>query len=397
MRRLLVAVGAALCAAFLSAGRVEAAAALAEVVPHSVTSAIRNVSGGVTVVEQFRDAANAGRFFSSTVTYTRAAAGSLLRARLFSPGSLVVQAALTAAVLGAGYLIEEATQEVLSSSGSTDDGTVQGTCWRINGDGTCFGSPGEALARKEEIVLATYPSYADCTTFGAPFWYIGSTSEGWREDIGGCGSGWIWTWPECAAGNGVDCLVDPTTTPPFPSGPQPATDDELGRDVLPLLDPQVVPYLFIDPLTGQPVDTAESQAEAQRLQDIIRAQDDADPANDPAPDQTVDTSEAPEDKLPDTMTPPGQPAFPTDLEPIDKRDLPGVLSGAAGQVQAFASQVGVTASAGACTIAIPVALGGVASSGTVDFCQFAGPLGTMGTLILAVAYLAAGLIVLRAE
>lgn len=86
--------------------------------------------------------------------------------------------------------------------------------------------------------------------------------------------------------------------------------------------------------------------------------------------------------------------YPTDLEIPEKRDLVAdVLNPVASQLQGFGSKIGLRGS-GQCSFDIPFSLGRASGSGRLDFCQYQSTFSTVGSMLVAFAYLMAGLIVL---
>ncbi len=86
--------------------------------------------------------------------------------------------------------------------------------------------------------------------------------------------------------------------------------------------------------------------------------------------------------------------YPTDMKVPEKRDLVAdVLNPVASQLQGFGSKIGLRGS-GQCSFDIPFSLGLASGSGRLDFCQYQSTFSTLGSMLVAFAYLMAGLIVL---
>jgi hypothetical protein len=94
-----------------------------------------------------------------------------------------------------------------------------------------------------------------------------------------------------------------------------------------------------------------------------------------------------------TFQPPdGQ--YPTDLEIPEKRDLVAeVLNPVASQLEDFGGKIGLRGS-GQCAFDIPFNLGVTSGTGRLDFCQYQSTFSTLGSMLVAFAYLMAGLIVI---
>ncbi len=89
-----------------------------------------------------------------------------------------------------------------------------------------------------------------------------------------------------------------------------------------------------------------------------------------------------------------QPQYDDQVDTPQKSDIQPVIDNAKTTIQGFSSNVGITAAAGECNIPIPVSVGSASGSGQIDFCQFSGPVTTMGNIVVGLAYLYAGMIVL---
>lgn len=86
--------------------------------------------------------------------------------------------------------------------------------------------------------------------------------------------------------------------------------------------------------------------------------------------------------------------YPTDMKIPEKRDLVAeVLNPVASQLQGFGSKIGLRGS-GQCSFDVPFSLGLASGSGRLDFCQYQSTFSTLGSMLVAFAYLMAGLIVL---
>lgn len=86
--------------------------------------------------------------------------------------------------------------------------------------------------------------------------------------------------------------------------------------------------------------------------------------------------------------------YPTDMQIPEKRDLVSeVLNPVALQLQGFGSKIGLRGS-GQCSFDVPFSLGPASGSGRLDFCQYQSTFSTLGSMLVAFAYLMAGLIVL---
>lgn len=86
--------------------------------------------------------------------------------------------------------------------------------------------------------------------------------------------------------------------------------------------------------------------------------------------------------------------YPTDLKVPEKRDLVAeVLNPVASQLTGFGSKIGLRGS-GQCSFDVPFSLGRASGSGRLDFCQYQSIFSTLGSMLVAFAYLMAGLIVL---
>ena len=86
--------------------------------------------------------------------------------------------------------------------------------------------------------------------------------------------------------------------------------------------------------------------------------------------------------------------YPTDMKIPERRNLVSeVLNPVASQLQGFGSKIGLRGS-GQCSFDIPFSLGPASGSGRLDFCQYQSTFSTLGSMLVAFAYLMAGLIVL---
>lgn len=96
----------------------------------------------------------------------------------------------------------------------------------------------------------------------------------------------------------------------------------------------------------------------------------------------------------DYMFQPPSGQYPTDLDIPKKRDLVAeVLNPVASQLKGFGSKIGLRGS-GQCSFDVPFTLGPASGSGRLDFCQYQSTFSTLGSMLVAFAYLMAGLIVL---
>lgn len=343
---------------------------------------------------EFRNSANASRFVK-TASISRSTIGGLLRARLFSPLGLGVTAAITAA----GWAIDDLKQQVLMpapnqtspTTGSTyidpRTGTEYPSCQELASAAYgCTGGSGQyTFSRCEAIDSVSGNVYCIHPTYGTEY-QMGTYSIG--QTTTSCPSGYQYdtTLSICI-------LSDPALAQPTP-----ATDQDLSN-IVDSLSPTQRLDLFYDPATGQPLPIPEEQPIHDQLEQDWIAQNDTDPNT--VPTEQIETIEAQDweeaqQREDDVFNPPSQPQFDTDLTTPDKRDLVGVLDNAKSALDGFASQVALNATAGACSITVPVNLAGASSTGTIDFCAWDSALIQIGQILLMLSYLAAGIIVLRA-
>lgn len=343
---------------------------------------------------EFRNSANASRYVK-TASISRATVGGLLRARLFSPLGLGVTAAITAA----GWAIDELQQQVLMPAPDTTN-PVQSTVYRVYTPiGEIDFNSCDAMATSADICRGSDLTFSGCNQTTASGGVVMCYSAYYNADVGTDNYSIISTGQACPAGYQYDAntsiciLTDPATAEPVP-----ATDDDLSI-IVDSFTPSQRLDLFYDSATGQPMPIPEEQAIHDQLEQDWIAQNDTDPNT--VPTEQIETIEAQDweeaqQREEDIFNPPSQPQFDTDLTTPDKRDLVGVLDNAKSALDGFASQVALNATAGACSITVPVNLAGASSTGTIDFCAWDSALIQIGQILLMLSYLAAGIIVLRA-
>lgn len=287
-----------LFAAALAAAQPARASAL-PVQPVSIER-VTPVASGVQVVHGYRiQAANGALYRNASVTIGRSTLGSVARARLFSPYG----AAMSAVILGAGLLIDYATQEIYRSSPAMPPATgryraavynvrscpssIPDHCARLVGlVGVQVGSD---RANDVDDMLVSAINVRGREIFGsdwrgAGFWNFpgwGSTGV-FDVKLGGYAATVGTVWWDTAAG------TSPVPWPNPPTVRQPLTDDEVGVAIHPHLRPSDFRDLLTDPVTGRPVHVPEMSPVMDDIAADAAAQTDADPANDPPPERQAE-------------------------------------------------------------------------------------------------------------
>jgi len=114
-----------------------------------------------------------------------------------------------------------------------------------------------------------------------------------------------------------------------------------------------------------------------------------DPQNPPAPSQEDYSFSAPDVSLVD---------FDTNVDVPERKSISQLLSQKLQSIPILQAlkQVKIQGS-GSCTFSVPISLPGASGSGTIDFCQFAGVLSTLGSIVLIVAHIFAIYIVFKGD
>lgn len=377
------------------------------VTPLAITAAAPQPGGARAVIQYVARgfAANDPIYVKRAVNVGKTSVANVIKKRAFSPWG----AAITIAITAAGYYLDSTTEEIYTN------GLGPGTAPDINGPGwtscSLYCTQNNSISDKEN----------QCSNGGqVPVYTV---------TIGQCGFPTSdWDTVNTYTNTAEPCPASPGTwdsTAQTCGGAPIATEDDVENVVVPEIAPSAWPDLFTNPETGLP-DVATVPELAEPIPDIMSdviAETDADPATvadtDPLTGDTgsetfADSSDigvisdARQD-IPDTgtnnqsgeQTPedytfsanPG--VFDPTVDVPQKNSLTGVFDGIQTDVDAFASTVGVSAVAGACSVAVPVDLGAGIVNSDIDFCAWQPQFSEIGTIILGFAYLTAGLMVMR--
>jgi hypothetical protein len=218
-------------------------------------------------------AANSAQYITRAVAVPSAVVGAGTRAFLLSPGGL----GLTAALLAAGYLIDEITGEV-TQPGSTNMAT---TTWVNMGgynDSTC----------KSPVLLEVATCNAPNIASGMGY-HNGLTAENCRVDpnnnnpnYGLCDYAYNESWGSGALTNWQFSKYT-VTEYEYESGSSTMTDTELGQYVADNY-PEYLPDVLTDPITGTPYEYQELTDQMSDVESDFNAQYDTDPATVPDTD-----------------------------------------------------------------------------------------------------------------
>lgn len=343
----------------------------------NVASAARDAIGGVRAVVQFVGrgfAANDPVYVKRAVNVGRDVMGAVLRRRLFSPWGIGLAAVVTAA----GYLMDDNTQEVYTVT-YAPSGNCLGTQWIPSLYGVtldaCMAHVQSHVGQNQ--VLRQVPN-GNCILIQMKW---GSAS--WLNRANFCPDGgqtevrqvatdpelWDAVSPQIADAQLPDILIDPETG---------VVDALLNPIINPIAD-QIAQSIN----AGTETTTVDASTQnvstltniSNSISQLIQQGEQAQDYDFTADDVTYD------DTLP----------VPDKLDPTD------LYNNAKQQIEDFKSRVGLTASAGSCSISVPVSLGMAGGSGTIDFCRFGSVLSSAGSILVGLAYLTAGLIVLGAR
>ena len=349
-------------------------------------------TGGVSATVRYRGSASNDPSFTSSandpiynavVDIGKASLGSVVKKRAFSPWG----AALTVAITAAGYVIDSNTGEITAPGSSAPD--LSGYCIWGNPNvptPTTFGDCFTQITSN----YTNYPVVVGPSVYSSFFnGYV--ITFGYQSPSGYIDQGSLWVSP-----------TDPgqLTTP---GQPQTLDNPSIWDAVEPGLDSPAVRDLLHDPETGLPEPLPEITSKGNEISDrIIRAHD-IDPNNDPAPDQVPQPRSTDEvairqrdENQPDYSFNSQDPTFDSTLEIPEKVNLSDELSkpNRLQKITDFTDGIKIQATAGNCSINIPVSIGGHGGSGEINFCQFSDAISGLGVIILGLAYVTAGMIII---
>lgn len=345
-----------------------AGAALA--IPYSLTRIVNAVDGSFVANYQFRDAANAGRYLSAPVNYSKGRMGSLLKGRIVNPGALAVQASIAAAVAGVGWFIDEATRQVMHVT----NGTVS--------TGQCSGP--------YPFVTVNEISQNQCGALAEAH----ASERGWTYD-----SGW-YTSPINPAFQSRKMGTSEANSLEFGWGAGSGTTEETqvtevsDEDLAGAIAanaPGLLPYALTDPLTGEPLSTPETEAKGAELSGNLDAMYDTDPLNDPAPGTVPDVATQPTPEVPVFCEWAGPLCDWLDWtkEPATDESPPVIPTTTVGTYQPYDTGLG----AGSCPQAPTFELFGQTYDIPIQpACDL---MGMLAPIVIGVAYLVAGLLIVR--
>jgi hypothetical protein len=356
------------------------APAHALVKPIGFTNTVKSVAVGATSTVKFASTST-GTIYTKIVNIGAASLGAVYRKRAFSPWG----ALLTAAIVAAGYLIDDATQDITATS---PEYTGIGTC--LNATPVPASTASECLQRS-------------VTQFGTPHYMVRDPAKNYRYFIKQTSDDVLHSWWDTPGQ--IDILNDQPA-----GGVTTVTDTELATALQPALTSQVLQDVLVDPATGVPDSLiTEIQDAATQLQTEDDTLLDTDPLTNPStPNKTVAESQL-EELIKANQQPTGSqqepqpidytfnaspPTYDETLVTPDKTDLTVILNTAKTQIDGFTSKVGINATAGDCNISTPFTLGSETGVASIDFCSQAALVQQIGVVVLAIAYLLSGLIVL---
>jgi hypothetical protein len=213
-------------------------------------------------------AANSAQYITRAVAVPSAVVGAGTRAFLLSPGGL----ALTAALIAAGYVIDEITGEVTAPGGGT---VTQGYYF-------WYQTPFDSVTHTGETALvAANKSYEAWAAYqGGGTNYQNISCPGGLVTQNCSATKYIGSTPDGGASLQMNYA---TGTYEYEQGSQTLTDQELGQYVADNY-PEYLPDVLTDPITGTPYEYQELTDQMSDVESDFNAQYDTDPATVPDTD-----------------------------------------------------------------------------------------------------------------